>query len=329
MLRDPLSPDAILPWEADLSIEPAEAGLPGVSIVIPIYNAGAFLEKTLRSLMCNDLTGVELILMDGGSTDNTRQVVEHYGDIFAHTVFERDNGQSDAINKGFARATQPILYWLNGDDIILPGAILAMRRAFRDNPGVGVVVGNAYMTEKDFTPIRHFVFSPEKLEFSYLLDYAAHHLVQPSVFFSRAAWEAAGPCKEELHYAMDADLFLGMASRFRFLYIPVDIGYSVYHEDCKTRGKRGESITELALVQARHGGFDEARKTLDILVQLFNEASEAPPPAPAPAPEVVQTPVAEGSPEFWARRCRAISAEVAQNQRLLLDEDIRVTEVTS
>lgn len=319
MLRDPLSPSAVLPWEADLTIERAGPDLPGVSIVIPIYNSGAFLEKTLRSLICNDLTRVELILMDGGSTDNTQEIVAHYQDIFAHTVFEKDNGQSDAINKGFARATQPILYWLNGDDIILPGAILAMRRAFRDNPGVGVVVGNAYMTEKDFTPIRHFVFSPEKLEFSYLLDYAAHHLVQPSVFFSRVAWDVAGPCKEELHYAMDADLFLGMAARFAFLYIPVDIGYSVYHEDCKTRGKRGESITELALVQARHGGFDEARKTLDILVQLYNEASDD------GLRDGALTDVDEGSAVYWARRCQAIAAEVAQNQKLLLDEDIRLT----
>ena len=119
-LPDPLSPQSILPWEAGLTIEQAEPDLPGVSIVIPIYNSGAFLEKTLRSLMCNDLSGVELILMDGGSNDNTAKIVEHYKNIFSVIVMEKDKGQSDAINKGYDRATQPILYWLNGDDIILP-----------------------------------------------------------------------------------------------------------------------------------------------------------------------------------------------------------------
>lgn len=317
MLPEPLSADAILPWEKDFTLDQAEPGLPGVSIVIPIYNSGAFLEKTLRSLMCNDLTGVELILMDGGSKDNTHEIVEHYRQIFAVVVSERDKGQSDAINKGYDRATQPILYWLNGDDLILPNTLNQVRRAFRDNPGTEVVVGNAYMTEKDLSPIRHFVFSPEKLEFSYLLDYAAHHLIQPSVFFTRAAWQAAGPCKLEQHYAMDADLFLGMASRFRFHYIPVDIAYSVYHEDCKTRGKRGESITELALVQATHGGMIEARKTLDILVSMFNDAETraATPPAPT---------LPQGADPVIRQQLLTLREMQEKNRAALLDLDVEI-----
>jgi glycosyltransferase involved in cell wall biosynthesis len=325
MLPEPLSRAAILPWEKTLQIEPAENGLPGVSIVIPIYNAGVFLEKTLRSLLCNDLTGVEIILMDGGSTDNTREIVAHYKAMFAVTVFERDRGQSDAINKGFERATQPLLYWLNGDDIILPNAILAMRRAFRDTPDVEVVVGNAYMTEIDFKPIRHFVFSPEKLTFDHLLDYASNHLVQPSVFFTRKAWDLAGPVKLDQHYAMDADLFLGMARAFRFHYLPVDIAYSVYHEDTKTRGNRAESITELALVQASHGGFGQARKTLDILVSLFNEAEKRA-AAAAAAPAAPAAPSHDtGDYGLLMRRFAALQAEVERNRMAILDADIKAT----
>lgn len=305
-LRDPLSADARLPWEEGLTLTPADADLPGVSIVIPIWNAGAFLEKTLRSLMCNDLTGVELILMDGGSTDATPQIVDHYRDIFAVTVFEKDKGQSDAINKGFARATQPILYWLNGDDLILPNTLVAVRRAFRDNPGTEVVVGDAYMTEKDLTPIRHFAFSPQTLRFEHLIDYAANHLVQPSVFFSRTAWDAAGPVKLDHHYAMDADLFLGMARRFAFRHLPMDIAYSVYHEDCKTRGNRGESITELALVQAAHGGMDQARRTLDILVKLYNDAASRP-AEPSPGSDLV-----------LRQRLETLERTVARNRAALI-----------
>ena len=315
MLPKPLDPLSILPWEKTFKLDVAEADLPGVSIVIPIYNAGGFLEKTLRSLICNDLSGVDLILMDANSTDNTREIVEHYRDIFAITVFEKDEGQSDAINKGYAQAEQPILYWLNGDDLILPNALVAVRRAFRDNPGSEVVVGNAYMTEKDLTPIRHFVFSEEKLTFKYLLDYAAHHLVQPSVFFSRTAWDTVGPLKVEQHYAMDADLFLGMAAKFKFRYIPVDIGYSVYHEECKTRGKRAESITELALVQASHGGFTESRKTLDILVNMFNEAEKQIESATPPtAVEVTGLKL----------KLKMLQDQVEKNKLLLLREDMEL-----
>lgn len=316
MLPEPRRKDSVLPWEKDFVLDKVEDDLPGVSIVIPIYNSGEFLEKTLRSLMCQDLTGVELILMDGGSTDDTADIVEKYKDIFSVVVMEKDRGQSDAINKGYERATKEILYWLNGDDIILPNALVAVRRAYRDNPGTHVVVGDAYMTEKDFTPIRHFQFSPEKVTFKYLLDYAAHHLIQPSVFFTREAWDAAGPCKVEMHYAMDADLFLGMASKYDFLHIPVDIGYSVYHEDCKTRDKRGESITELALVQAAHGGFVEARATLDILVGMFNELASKT-EAPAGPSELAET--------LAGQKLTALQTALEKNRALLLDLDIEVT----
>jgi len=315
MLPDPIRRESILPWEQNLVIEPAGADLPGVSIVIPIYNSAAFLEKTLRSLLCNDLDDVEIILMDGASTDDTQDIVAHYSDMFAHTVFEKDEGQSDAINKGYERATKPILYWLNGDDIILPNTLVAVRRAFRDNPDSQVVVGDAYMTEKDFTPINHFRFSQEKLTFPYLLDYAAHHLIQPSVFFTRKAWDAAGPVKVWMHYAMDADLFLGMAAQFGFVHLPLDIAYSVYHEDCKTRDKRGESITELALVQARHGGFDEARRTLDILVGMFNDAETRANAAPAVAAPPARDDVLQ-------QRLLTLEETIAKNKKLLLDLDM-------
>jgi len=262
---------ARLPWESDLSITRANTNLPGVSIVIPIFNAGNFLEKTLRSLLCNDLTGCEVILMDGGSTDNTSSILGYYKDMFDVCISERDEGQSDAINRGFELATKPILYWLNGDDIILPNVLTEMRGYFATHPEADVVVGNAFMTEIDFKPIKHFIFCAEKLKFEYLIDYASNHLIQPSVFFTKVAWEKSGPLKKELHYAMDADLFIGMSKNFTFHYLDCDIAYSVYHEDCKTRGKRAESITELALVQAQHGSFQSAQKTLDILVDIYHQ----------------------------------------------------------
>ncbi|MCH8533312.1 MAG: glycosyltransferase [Alkalimonas sp.] len=268
---EPLDEASRLPWE-DERVILSDKQLPSVSIVIPVFNSGQFLEKTLRSLLCNDLSNVEIIMQDGGSTDNTHAIIHRYKKMFAQIYSQKDDGQSDAINKGYEKATGNILYWLNGDDILLPNTLIKVRKYFDQNPTCEVLVGDAYMTEIDFKPINHFLFSEKKLKFDYLLDYAKNHLIQPSVFFTRKAWDRAGPLDVNDHYAMDADLFIGMAKIFEFHHIQLDIAYSVYHEACKTRGARAESISALALVQAKYGGVNQAKNTLSILSQLYNDA---------------------------------------------------------
>jgi len=316
-LPEPLTRAGLLPWEAGLAVEPAGADLPGLSIVIPIYNAGDFLERTIRSLLCNDLSGVEIIVMDGGSTDNTAEILAHYEGVFATVVSEEDEGQSDALNKGFARASNDILHWLNGDDVVLPNVLNAVRRAFRDNPGAGLVVGDAALTELDLTVIHQSRLSPGRLTFERLKDYSANHLIQPSVFFSRRAWEACGPLNGALDYAMDADLFLAMAARFRIHHVAREVAYSVYHEGCKTRKKRAESIAELAMVQARHGAFDEAARTLDLLVDLYNQAVAG---AGNDTPSY-----GTGDAGVLVRRMQALEAQVEKNRALLLAQDLKQT----
>jgi glycosyltransferase involved in cell wall biosynthesis len=273
-MKPALNAKNILPWENGHNpvALPEHVLLQSqVSLVIPIYNSGEFLEKTLRSILMNDLRGVQIIVSDGGSTDQTHQVLDHYEDMFDVVISEPDEGQSDAINKGFAKANGEILCWLNGDDLFLENALNKVRHFYVENNKPDFIVGNAFMTEIDFTPINRFVFSEEKLGFEYLLNYAQNHLIQPSVFFSKAAWDKCGPLDIHDHYAMDADLFITMSKNFSGHHLDSDLAYSVYHEACKTRGKRAESITQLALVQAKHGGFREAKETLDILVNLFNE----------------------------------------------------------
>lgn len=313
MLPEPLSPLSELPFESGFVREAAQPDLPGISIIMPIYNVGPFLEKTLRSLLLNDLSGCEVIVMDGGSTDDTLSIIDHYRQYLAmDVVSERDEGQSDAINKGFARASKPILTWLNGDDLYRPNALNPMRAAFRDNPGTEVVVGDASLTELDLTPIRRHRFSPETLTFETLLNYAQNHLVQPSVFFSRTAWDACGPVRGDLHYAMDADLFLSMAKRFPFHHVPVEVALSVYHEACKTRLRRGESIAELAYVEASHGGLTEARALMGRLVKLYNDA----------AADAARAPQSRGDAAVLERRIDAMEKETRRNLQKLLSPDI-------
>lgn len=310
----PFDENSKLPWEGEKIIR-SDKQLPTMSIVIPVYNSGAFLEKTLRSLLCNDLHGVEIIMQDGGSNDNSHGIIHRYKEMFAQIYSEKDDGQSDAINKGYKKANGDILYWLNGDDIILPNTIVKIREYFIDHSDCNVLVGNAYMTEIDFKPINHFKFKKSTLKFDYLLDYAKNHLIQPSVFFTRRAWDAVGPLDINDHYAMDADLFIGMAKHFDFHHIPLDIAYSVYHEACKTRGARAESISALALVQAKHGGHQQAKNTLNILTDLYNE---------------LQSKVGELSQhENLATRYELAKAEldetnqlISMKKRVLLEKDI-------
>ena len=228
--------------------------------------------------------------------------------MFSYIESEKDKGQSDAINKGFDRATGDILYWLNGDDIILPNTLNKVREYYSSNQECEILVGNAFMTEIDFTPIRHFVFSVEKLKFEYLLDYAKNHLIQPSVFFSHQAWKKVEKLDVNDHYAMDADLFIGMAKLFGFHHINLDIAYSVYHEDCKTRGARAESITALALVQAKHGGIIEATSTLNILIDLYHELE--------------QLSVGGAKEAYLSSKLNTIEKQVEEQKKLLLEVDL-------
>jgi glycosyltransferase involved in cell wall biosynthesis len=309
-IRKPYENSSALSWESDNQLELIGQNFPTVSIVIPIFNSGKFLEKTLRSLLCNDLNGVELILMDGGSKDNTMEIVEHYKDIFSFIESSPDKGQSDAINKGFEKAKGEILYWLNGDDIILPNTLNKVRKYFKNQAGCNVLVGNAFMTELDFTPLNHFVFSAEKLKFDILLDYAKNHLIQPSVFFNRHAWEKAGDLNIDDHYAMDADLFIGMAKLFKFHHINIDIAYSVYHENCKTRGARAESIVALALVQAKHNGLKESATTLQILIDLYHQLEEK------------KSLGSHAKIEFLEARLRTVEKQTKKKKELLLEVDM-------
>lgn len=308
--------DSILPWEENFVMELGGDKLPSLSIVIPIFNAANFLEKTLRSLLCNDLTGVELILMDGGSTDSTMQIVDHYKEIFTHIKNEKDKGQSDAINNGFKKATGQIFYWLNGDDIILPNTLNKVRRYFENDPNCHVLVGNAYMTELNFEPINHFIFSKEKLTFSYLLDYSKNHLIQPSVFFTKKAWNSQLELDIKNHYSMDADLFIGLSKKYEFHHLNIDLAYSVYHEECKTRGARAESIVSLALVQSKHGGFEEAKKTLKLLVEMYEDLESK--------YTFSQASVSDKKIEMLESKLSSIATHVEVQKKLMIDVNLEV-----
>jgi hypothetical protein len=188
-----------------------------VSVVTPSYNQAAYIESTIRSVLDQNYPRLDYIVVDGGSTDATPQILRGY-DGRIRWLSEPDRGQSDAIAKGFAMARGDILAWMNSDDTYAPGAIEAAATYFQEHPEVDVLYGDA-----NFIDARgNFVLPCAHIEpFSWRrLLYYSDFIVQPATFFRRAAFEAVGGIDVDLHYAMDYDLWLKLGERFKFAYLP-------------------------------------------------------------------------------------------------------------
>src|SRR3954466_16026070 len=125
------------------------ASLPRVTIVTPSYNQAEFIEETIRSILLQGYPDLEYFVVDGGSTDNSVEIIRKYEKWITHWVSESDRGQSDAIQKGFNRVTGPVSAYLNSDDIYMPGALQRVGRRFSDGPQLDVVYGNLYRIDPD------------------------------------------------------------------------------------------------------------------------------------------------------------------------------------
>jgi glycosyltransferase involved in cell wall biosynthesis len=190
---------------------------PRISVITPTFNQGPFIEETILSVANQGYPNLEHIVIDGGSTDDTPAILQRYRECFAHVVSEPDNGQSHAINKGFARAPGDILTWLNSDDMLAPGALAAVAMAFATS-NAELIAGICVLRENGRVIGRHLTSCADgPLPLDEILDIEGSWLVgeffyQPEVFFSRALWQRAGGCVDEaLYYSMDYELWLRFA----------------------------------------------------------------------------------------------------------------------
>jgi glycosyltransferase involved in cell wall biosynthesis len=205
-------------------VRPADASLPGmmpegrpwpkISIVTPTFNQGHFIEETILSVANQGYPNLEHIVIDGGSKDETPAILQRYRKRLAYAVSEPDNGQSHAINKGFARATGDILTWLNSDDMLAPGALAAVAMAFATS-NAEMIAGICVLHENGRVIGRHLTSCADgPLPLDEILDIEGAWLVgeffyQPEVFFSRRVWQrAGGRVDESLYYSMDYELWL-------------------------------------------------------------------------------------------------------------------------
>jgi GT2 family glycosyltransferase len=177
--------------------------LPSISIVVPNFNGAKTLRGTLDSLLEQAYPELEILVVDGGSTDDSVAIIREYEPYLAWWISEKDRGQSDALNKGFARATGEVVNWLCSDDLLLPGALAKVGGLFAEDPSIDAVVG---ATEFRFlTDGRVERQTPNAAHFRLLPIFCP--FAQPSGFFRRRLFEEVGRLDDSLHYTMDLDLW--------------------------------------------------------------------------------------------------------------------------
>jgi glycosyltransferase involved in cell wall biosynthesis len=227
--------------------------LPLVTVITPSYNQGAFLERTIISVLNQDWPNLEYIIIDGGSTDNSVAVIRKYEEYLAWWVSEKDSGQTSAINKGIKRGGGRYLTWLGSDDILLPGAITTMVKAFEENPAAGMVYGAvAFIDEADrfLNKIGYTQMTLEKL-----LHHKHSTIAQPSSLLNRETLDAAGLLDESLSYCMDYDLWI----RLHRIAPSVNLGETVLsgyrlHPESKTVSAYTHMALEKIRVNRKYSG---------------------------------------------------------------------------
>ena len=186
-----------------------------VSVVTPSYNAVRFIAETIRSVQAQDYAPIEHIVMDGGSTDGTVELLRQYPHL--KWISEPDRGQSDALNKGFKLAQGQFVGWLNADDTYNTGAVATAVKFLQTHPEVSIVYGDCAIID-EASRVTGLIATGA---FSLAEQVLGNRIPQPSVFLRRSAVEASGGVNESLHYVMDYDLWLRLAAKgFKFAHVP-------------------------------------------------------------------------------------------------------------
>jgi glycosyltransferase involved in cell wall biosynthesis len=207
-----------------------------VSVVTPSFNQARYLESTIESVLSQDYPHIEYIVIDGASTDGSIEIIKKYQNRLAYWISEKDNGQADAINKGFARARGEIIAWLNSDDYYLPNAISAIVKVFEENPDTVMIYGDILAVNEVGQTFNVLKFKQLSLE-----DLLCFQIIgQPAVFFRREVYEKTGGLDTTFHFLLDHHLWIRIAQHGEILHIPQTWAAARYHAEAKNRAKAAE-----------------------------------------------------------------------------------------
>jgi glycosyltransferase involved in cell wall biosynthesis len=239
---------------------------PLVTIVTPSLNQGAFLEATIRSVLLQGYPNIEYIVVDGGSTDGSVEILTRYERWLAGWVSEADGGQSDAVNKGFAKASGEIFGWLNSDDLYEANALAHVGRYFAMAPGCALLYGRGSYVDAEGlkTGVCDWI-----QPFDRRLFRTFNFILQPATFWRRELWHRVGQLDVSCHWAMDWEWLIRAAGVTEPHFVPVELALWRVGPDIKTVSGGERRRAEIAAVSRRHGGILQPT----YLVYLLDRAS--------------------------------------------------------
>ena len=219
-----------------------------ISIVTVSFNQGRFIRNNIESVLSQDYSNYEHIIIDGGSTDETVSILKEYPHL--NWVSEKDKGQSDGLNKGFRKATGDIIAWINSDDMLAPHALRYINDFFVNNPEKSVLTGNQVFIDGN-GKVLHTIHA-EAFSYDRLLNTRHCSVMQNSTVFRREVLLDVGYLDERFHYTMDLELFIRIAKKYKSYTIDKDLAYFRIWEDSKTCSSQFKFFQEIRKVKQKH-----------------------------------------------------------------------------
>lgn len=225
--------------------------LPRISITTPSYNHSKYLETTIKSVLGQNYPNLEYFVIDGGSNDGTQEIIQKYSDKITFWTSEKDEGQSDAIRKGFSMSSGEILGWINSDDAYFPNALTRIGLFFHEHPEADLVTGGIAFTNENGNVYKCYDRPNTKLWFAKrgLLSFA-----QQATFFRKEIYDRVGGIRSDFHYKMDTELVLNiMFNGGAFYSLRGLYGFWRIHKDIKTLRKSNTKVEEGEIIRKKYG----------------------------------------------------------------------------
>lgn len=236
-------------------IEVQKISLPLITIVTPSYNQASFLEVSIQSVLNQGYPNLEYILVDGGSTDGSVEIIKKYSKHLSCWISEPDHGQGDAIVKGFSKATGQIFNWLNSDDVLLPNALFSVAEVYQKTNADLLVGEDLHFCDTDLeNPVFHFRPANYGYPNCWYFWTGKFRYHQPCTFFSRDVYEQIGGLDASLHYVMDYDLYCRILSvpQVKISYIRQPLSAFRLHDTAKTATAKPHFLREQRRVLLKH-----------------------------------------------------------------------------